>query len=741
MSTLSWIKNGLNVLERNKLEACGTTCPCDTCYPMPVYVYAYAPSLSLADSSLYYSNKYHYFIDNIGGSWAYSPGVYGCKCEIGKWRAAYAYGWQPLLYHFPWYFAAPGSRECLHVLTSTMVWRSEFWKFYDAETYASWLLLDACGEHRPPNVPCNMFTFVSCNDGDYTFCDSPTDIAACAAGEPPEGVSCCESKTITPLPPLTVSASEPAVYDEVGYAWEGCFATEEEATAALPVFGLKFAKFQLWWKLWDASNPGYSWRDLYETEFETDAVYEVELGFIYSGIKYPYCCHQTGICTEPIFNGCPSPCSDQRTYVVYTFNHTEFTVDGTTYHAMTFDGNNECSLQMDVFADADDSLLNTITTTVYGPPTAVSECPPVPCDEWTDAALIARALELFPYKWEYKGVLVKKDGNPYTDIIKLDGSDARVVSSGRFEDDCGLSASDVACEHCAEDTTMVLVLVYTDEPITEDSDPVCGYAYYCISGDIEDEYYGSCYNTNSWTEEIYDDEGVYCGRLVFEAVARPEGSEEGYRDLPPGDPNTFLDIKWTVKDGSPRLLESVSVTPPDKHCMDGSTLAYCAPCLGLRIIGSLTKNCSGDCSFDICLPDVYSDTYYNGGVVLPGTHYDNCGNPFYAAISISNRPGAYICISVGNYGTDGTSGNCCLGWADSYAFSDSYATQAHYFDYSELTYPSGTTNRYHYRTGSNQTRWGGGTCETVIQEDGSCYWEYEGTEGAFEWSAHYKFSE
>jgi hypothetical protein len=587
MSTLSWIKNNLNILDRNKLEVCGTTCPCDICYPMPVYVSAHAPAFSeMPSDTLFYSNKYNFFIEKNNGSWEYVSTIDGCKCSVGQTRVAFAYGWQPLLYHFPWYFAPIDSRKCAHVLTNLDVWRSEFWKYYNDSQNLAWLLSDACGRHLTISddcgslgggCECNMIKFASCEYADYDFCKSQSEFNACLDGTVP----CCASMTINPNPPLDVSSSTQSAYDEIGYAWSACFDSPEEAFTGQPIFGLKFAKFQLWWKLWEQANPELSWRDIYQTVFSDDEVYEVPLQYVYSGIKYPFCCHQNGLCTGPV-DVCPDMCSDSRTYVVYTFEYTEFTatdedIGETTYHALSFDSNGECALKMEIFSDADGSLLNVINTTIYKPPISTDDCPPVPCEEWTTEALIARAMNIYNEHWTYTGVLVKKDGNPYTDIIKLDGTDARVVSSGRFEDDCGLSAGDVKCDHCAEGTTMVLMLVYTDEPVTEDSDPVCGYAYYCITGDIEDEYYGSCYSVCYWTDEIYDENGDYCGRLLVDAVVK-QGEVEGYRDLPPGDPNAVLDIYWTPAGGSPTKIGSEPIGVPDYHCMDGSTLAYCDVC-------------------------------------------------------------------------------------------------------------------------------------------------------------------
>ncbi len=628
MSTLSWIKNNLNVLERNELEACGESCPCDKCYPMPVYVSAYAPSFSeMPSDTLFYSNKYNLFLEKNSGTWEYVATIDGCKCSVGQTRMAFAYGWQPLLYHFPWYFAPIDSRKCAHVLTNLDVWRSEFWKYYNDSQNLAWLLSDACGRHLTISddcgsfgggCECNMIKFASCEYGNYDFCASAAEFNACLDGSVP----CCTAMTINPNPPLEVSASHQSEYDEIGYAWSACFDSPEEAFTGQPIFGLKFAKFQLWWKLWEQANPELSWRDIYQTVFSDDEVYEVPLQYVYSGIKYPFCCHQNGLCTGPV-DVCPDMCSDSRTYVVYTFEYTEFTatdedIGETTYHALSFDSNGECALKMEIFSDADGSLLNVINTTIYKPPISTDDCPPVPCEEWTTEALIARAMNIYNEHWEYKGVLVKKDGDPYTDIIKLDGTDARVVSSGRFEDDCGLSASDVACEHCAEDTTMVLVLVYTDEPITEDSDPVCGYAYYCISGDIEDEYYGSCYSICNWVDEVRDEDGVLCGKINLDAVARPD-ELHAYRDIPPGDPVTVLDIYWTPFTegggwGTMVKIGSESISVPDYHCMDGSTLAYCDVCddgkyYGIHVKGRKETDQyfgNGSCYYGFALPYIWS---------------------------------------------------------------------------------------------------------------------------------------
>jgi len=547
--------------------------------------------------------------------WAYDDHVNGCKCAVGETRAAYAYGWQQM-YSYPWYFNPTTEGNCTHVLRYTDVWRSEFTKQFNTVADEYWKLMDACSEHsvHSGNHPCNMFKFVSCVNGD-TDCD-PIVLLQCANGEiDPTGVDgptsteCCTNKIIMPIPPLEVSADTPIATDEIGYAWHACFTTPEEAIISQPSFGLKFAKYQLWWKLWEDSNPEYSWRDLYNTIFPDDSVLENLLQYLYSETKYPFCCRTWDTCTGGITT-CPDICTNgSRTYLVYTFEHDEVEIveyedePPTVYHFIKFDGNGECILKMEVFDDNTDELLNTISTVIVKPPVSSGSCPAIPCEEWTNEKLIARAMELYQDKWESKGVLVEKDGDKYTDYIVLDGSDPR-ASGSDFDDDCSITVDDVKCDKCGDGQTMVLLNLGQLENQIEGEDPRCGFRYWCIGGDITESHYPDCYATLYATDQIYDADGEYCGRLEIEAVAKPFFPAEGYRDIPPGDEVTVLDIWWTPKDGSPTKLDSVSISVPNFDCMNGATMGYCEPCIGLRIQGTLSKNCSGrGCDFNICLEE------------------------------------------------------------------------------------------------------------------------------------------
>ncbi|OGV36157.1 MAG: hypothetical protein A2020_12190 [Lentisphaerae bacterium GWF2_45_14] len=161
-----------------------------------------------------------------------------------------------------------------------------------------------------------------------------------------------------------------------------------------------------------------------------------------------------------------------------------------------------------------------------------------------------------------------------------------------------------------------------------------------------------------------------------------------------------------------------------------------SPCDGLRIQGSLTKNCSGECYFDICIPDVTSDSYISTTILMPGTHYDNCGNPFSVWMHVGHTPGTSLRINTnGLYGTGGSVENCCWGYADGSALQSNPDGE-----FVPLAYPAGSVGRNWARFGSFY-RWSGGTYEYAIAEDGNCKQVDESPEGSFPWSASYRFSE
>ena len=152
------------------------------------------------------------------------------------------------------------------------------------------------------------------------------------------------------------------------------------------------------------------------------------------------------------------------------------------------------------------------------------------------------------------------------------------------------------------------------------------------------------------------------------------------------------------------------------------------PCDGLRLQGSLSKNCSGDCSFDICISGATSTSYINTQVTIPGTHLDGCGNPMNLFLQIAHYPGQSLSLGIYNY--SGSAGSeCCIGNATGDAKADWGSGNTGNI----LTYPSGVTDRYY----SDRFGWQGGNRETGFV-GGICSWL---DSEAVAWPVHYKFSE